>query len=229
VSGAVHVGEVPQQGCAFPPHAPQSTPHVVPAGHIAHCAPPWPQAFASLPTRHAPVLEQHPVHELGPHRHTPFAQYRPDAHAPEGHVPEHPSLPPHGTPAQLGVHAPVPQTLGTPPAPHDCPALQPPHGTRFPQRPLSCPHLPAQSARSSGTQASFPEDVSGEDDVPSVDAGRSACPDASGTSPASPDGRSNGSSMPAMVAQAVATKTQAAAKIASRGFHMQPIVMSLPA
>jgi hypothetical protein len=220
VSGAVHVPVDPQQGCAFPPHAPQVTPHVVPAPHTMHAAPPWPQSFGSVPARHAPALEQHPVHELGSHRHAPFEQCRPAVHVPERHVPEHPSLAPHAFPVQLGVHTPVPHTFCFPPAPHDCPGGHPPQGTWLPQRPVIVPHLPAQSAVSSGTQASWFDELSGGGDVPSIEDGASVCVVESIVPPASPEGRSTGSSMPAMAAQAVPTKIQAAAKTAYRGFHM---------
>jgi hypothetical protein len=219
VSGAVHGVDPVQHGCALPPQAPQFTPHVVPARHCAHMAPPLPQSFGSVPARHAPALEQQPVHDVGSHRQAPFEQCRPALHEPERHVPEHPSLAPHAFPVQLGMHTPVPHTFGVPPAPHDFPVGQPPQGTLSPQRPVIVPHLPAQSRVSSGMQASPSTEPSDVDEGPSMDPGASGCVVESRVPP-SPVGRATGVSMPAMAAQAVPMKTQAAAKTAYRGFHM---------
>jgi hypothetical protein len=210
----------PQQGSAFPPHTPQLTPHLVPARQRVHWAPPMPQAFGSVPARHAPVLEQHPVHEVESQTHAPLAQCRPAPHVPDTHVPEHPSLAPHALPVQLGVQVPVPQTFGVPAAPHASPGGQPPHGTWLPQRPVIVPHLPAQSAVLSGTHASPFGEPSGVGEGPSRETGASVCVVESGVPPASLSGRATGVSMPAIAAQAVPMKVQAAAKAAYLRFPM---------
>jgi hypothetical protein len=100
-SGAVHVPPE-QQGCSLPPHAPQSPPQVVPAGHTMHRPPPLPHAISLVPIAHVPAL-QHPEQELVSHTHPPFAQCSPAAQVPVWQIPPHPSLAPQALAVQLGV------------------------------------------------------------------------------------------------------------------------------
>jgi hypothetical protein len=144
LSGEAHAWPA-QHGCPLPPHVPQlAVPHWVPPAQAAHATPPWPQALWLVPDSHVAPL-QHPEHDVGSQRHDPATHLCPVAQLPSVHTPAQPSLAPQALPVQLGVHVPVPQTLGLAPAPQVWPMLHPPHSTIGPQWLLSCPHLPAQS------------------------------------------------------------------------------------
>jgi len=79
-----------------------------------------------VPPTHS-LFEQHPPHELASHAHTLPTHSCPAPHEPAEHDPPHPSLAPHGWPAQLGVqpHMPAcsaPQVRSAPHAVHASPA-----------------------------------------------------------------------------------------------------------
>jgi hypothetical protein len=134
VKGEAHCPPA-QHACPLPPHAPQLVPHVCPVLHEAQVVPPCPQAALLVPGSHV-VPEQHPVHDVGSHSHTPPAQCCPVAHDPAAHVPPQPSSAPHAFPLQSGAQ---PHRLLCPP---------PPHVSGAPQAPLAqqgCPlppHVP---------------------------------------------------------------------------------------
>ena len=85
-----------------------------------------------VPLSHVAPLQQ-PEHDVGSQSQAPATQRCPVAQLPSEHTPLHPSEAPQVLLPQLGVHMPVPQTLGPPP-PHRWPTLHPPQSTTFPQR-----------------------------------------------------------------------------------------------
>jgi hypothetical protein len=197
-----------QQGWPLPPHVPQPpVPQAVPTGHAAHTAPPLPHAELLVPGWQA-VPSQQPAQEAGSHVQVPATQRSPSLHAPCKQMSEQPSLSPHALPAQLGRHAPMPHTLGTPPAPHASPAGQPPHEMSVPQRFLSCPHLPAQSPASSRTQApsaawasvSAPSSAEASPREPSQGSEVAPSGAAASKEPPSPSGPRSGTEVPQAVA-----------------------------
>jgi hypothetical protein len=93
--------------------------------------------MSDAPDSHVVPL-QHPEHDVGSQVHAPATHRCPLAQLPCVHTPVQPSLSPQALPAQLGVHVPVPQTLGNPPLPpQSCPMLHPPQSTIAPQWLLS--------------------------------------------------------------------------------------------
>ncbi len=136
------------------------------ATQAAHEAPPAPQAFVALPAWQSPDAEQHPeVQDWASHTHAFYTHLLPLGHVPVPHIPPQPSDAPHVLPAQVGVHAVVPQTL-VPPPPQVCPVGHVPHASGVPQRPSRVPHFPAQSAASLGTQAATHAPASHVEPVP---------------------------------------------------------------
>jgi hypothetical protein len=120
---------------------PQSpVPHVCPARHATHEAPPRPHASFAVPPRHEAPSQQ-PLHDAGSHTHAPRSHRCPSPHAPATHTPPQPSLSPHAFPAQLGVHVPIPHVFGVPAPPQTSGARHPPqsmsvpHARRMPQSP----------------------------------------------------------------------------------------------
>jgi hypothetical protein len=114
----------------LPPQIPQSTPQVLPLAQASHAEPPLPQEAFVSPLAHVAPSQQ-PAHEVASHLHTPAVHRSPWPHAPSVHTPSQPLLAPHALPAQLGVHAPVPHTLGCAPPPQSRPMLHPPQSTSW--------------------------------------------------------------------------------------------------
>lgn len=77
--------------------------HVCVLLQVWQVAPPLPHAPVLVPAAQVLPL-QHPVHVVGSHTHAPPEHFCPVPHVPVVQVPPQPSLPPHATPVQFGVH-----------------------------------------------------------------------------------------------------------------------------
>jgi hypothetical protein len=117
---------------------------------LTHAWPPVPHAVWLVPELQV-LPEQHPPHDDASHTHAPLAQRWPAPHVPLVHVPPHSSDAPHAFPAQEGTHGVGPHRFGPRPPQVWLPG-QLPQSITSPQRPVSLPQRPAQSAGSFGVQ-----------------------------------------------------------------------------